>query len=129
MPVFTSLHLISVSPSSGYCTMYIVHLSGAGHATMLSRQRDHVFRPQLANPSGHRDLNTFANFFWSTRLYYVVTLSLSRSYKIVACPALSLSTAMLLLLLLGFLTWRVSFPSCLSCCSWGSCNNNNNHSY
>ena len=96
---------------------------------MLSRQRDHVFRPQLANPSGHRDLNTFANFFWSTRLYYVVALSLSRSYKIVGCPALSLSTAMLLLLLLGFLTWRVSFPSCLSCCSWGSCNNNINHSY
>ena len=45
----------------------------AGHATILSRQRDHVFRPQscyvlpyynicLATPSKHRDLNIFRIF-------------------------------------------------------------------
>ena len=32
--------------------------------------------------------NYISSFFWSLRLYYVVALSLSRSYKIVACPAL-----------------------------------------
>ena len=34
----------------------------------------------------------FSNFFWSLRLCYVVALLLSRSYKIVACPALNVGT-------------------------------------
>ena len=32
----------------------------------------------------------FSNLFWSLRLYYGVALSLSRSYKIVVCPALEI---------------------------------------
>ena len=57
------LHWLSVhSISTNYRT--------SGHATILSRQRDHVFRPQscyllqyycisLGTPSRHRDLNIF----------------------------------------------------------------------
>ena len=44
----------------------------------------------VATQSRHRDLNSFWNFYWSLRLFYIVALSLSRSYTIVACPALRL---------------------------------------
>ena len=70
---------------------------------LLSRQRDHVFRPQsclllqyyyilccVPTPSRRRVLNIFSYFFWSQRLYDVVELSLSLNYKIIACPLLCL---------------------------------------
>ena len=41
----------------------------------------------VAIPFRHRDLNIF-RIFLSLRLFYIVALSLSRNYKIVACPAL-----------------------------------------
>ena len=77
--------------------------------TILPRQRDHVFRSQscyshitiffVAIPSRHGDLNMFSIFFWSPRLYYVVALSLSQSWQIVACPPLR-----------GLETWHTGTP-------------------
>ena len=54
--------------------IFIFNQIRAGHATILSRQRDHVFSPQscyllqyysicLATPSGHRNLNIFQIFY------------------------------------------------------------------
>ena len=73
----------------------------AGHATMLTRQRDHVFRPQSClllqyyyiwcgyTPSGHRDLNRFQKISgpWG-------------SFTLLRCPcreAIKLSSAQLCL--------------------------------
>ena len=71
----------------------------AGHAKILSRQCDHVFRPQncyllqyyciyLATPCRRRNLNIFSNFF--CRLVVVA------KQKIVACPALSMTKFLIL---------------------------------
>ena len=69
----------------------------------------------MATPSRHRDLNIFRIFFWSLRLYYVVALSLSQSYTIVAWPALilinsdGLSLCTQAVVLSG---WRISLGCC-----------------
>ena len=81
------------------CRLYTLCKTRAGHATILPRQHDHVFRPQSFLLLQHYNIccgysilpprpKYFSNFFWSLRLYYVVALSLSRSWKAVACPAL-----------------------------------------
>ena len=65
------LHLSFATVLSSYLTKSEL---GSGHATILSRQRDHVFSPQscyllqyysicLATPSGHRNLNIFQIFY------------------------------------------------------------------
>ena len=78
--------------------------SRAGHATTLPRHRDHVFRPKklllivlwlYSQWLLHLDTEdyTFLYFFMSLKLCYVVGSSLSRSFKIVACPALLASVS------------------------------------
>ena len=70
----------------------------AGHSTTLSRQRDHVFGHTfvgycivttfvLVTPSRHRDINVFRICSFSLSS---ITLPLSQSYTIVACPALKM---------------------------------------
>ena len=73
--------------------------SRAGHASILPRQRDHVFRPKSCLLLQYYYIccgycihtpqyKYLANLFWSLRHYYFVVLSLSQSLKIVACRAL-----------------------------------------
>ena len=62
----------------------------ARHATTLPQQRDHVFRPQICW--------ILQYYTWSS-----ITLSLSRSYKFVACPVL-------LIWLPGVMELVVQFP-------------------
>ena len=66
-------------------------LKRAGHATTLPRQRVHVFRPLNCWFLHYvfryllHGYETFSYFFGSLKLYYFVALS--RSWTIVACPA------------------------------------------
>ena len=66
--------------------IFIFNQIRAGHATILSRQRDHVFSPQscyllqyysicLATSIWTPKSKYFSNFLWSLRFYYVVALS------------------------------------------------------
>ena len=98
-----------------------------GRATILSRQRDHVFRPQsclllqhystifvVDTPSRHRDLIMFRIFsgLWGSitlSCILIVALSLSRSKKIVACPALLTQVTKLQEILAHF-AWPCLFP-------------------
>ena len=71
---------------------YYILIDSAGHATELPRQRDHVFRPQSCLSSQYYVI--YCGYCIQTpitlvpELYYVVALPLSRSYNIVAWPAL-----------------------------------------
>ena len=88
--LFTKKWLVSEWSNSQPCRQQLLHTQRWA-PTILSRQRDHVFRPQsclllqhystifvVDTPSRHRDLIMFRIFLWSLRLYYVVVYSRCR---------------------------------------------------